>query len=546
MSTTSPTTQTGNALSAQELRALHAATSVLARASSASEVIRIVVEHGTTATASVRGGMWLLDSRLEALELAHSSGFGTELRERCERFWIQAELPTRAIEAAMVEGLNSCAVLPVLCGDVTGCIAFARARRFEGDEQRFLSILAQLCGQALERTTLFESERAARRASEVLYQLMNAMSLAKGKSEILDVALDTLQSAIGIRRVAVLTCDAQGVMRFDAWCGISDDYRSVVEGHSPWSPADLDPVPVAVTDTETSAELAPFLEAFRREGIRSLAFVPLVRERRAVGKFMLYGDAPRHFSEHELQVALTVASHVAQALERERSRVEIEEALRAREEILQIVSHDLRTPLAAIVLTNGSLLDVVGPKERRLAERIARNTQRMVRLIDDLVDFGAIRAGRLSIRTASCSAGEIVSRAVETFGPMAEERKIRLVAQPTDTEVVCDRDRVVQALSNLISNAIAMCPAGAAVEVAVDRLERDLLFAVTDTGPGIDPAELPNLFDRYRRGTGAGYKGAGLGLAIAKGIVEAHGGRISAENIPGSGARFVFTLPSHP
>jgi signal transduction histidine kinase len=534
----------GAALSAHELRALQAMTSALARASSAQEIIRIVVDQGAQATGSKRAAMWLRDSRLEALERVAANGLSPALQEACDRFWIDTELPTRAIEKAMGEGGFTCAVLPVLSGDVTGCVAFARERRFESDEQRFLSIIAHLCGQALERASLFESEQAARRASDVLYQLVNAMSRAKGKDEILGIALDTVQAALSIERIAVLTFDAEGVMRFDAWRGISEDYRKAVEGHSPWSPADLDPVPIGVTDIEESAELRPFLDAFRAERVRALAFVPLIHNRHAVGKIMIYSGEPRHFSEHELQVVLTVAEHVAQALARERAAVEREAALQAREEILRIVSHDLRTPLSAMTLTTATLLSTTDGHERRLAERLDRATHRMVALIDDLVDFGAAQAGRLRIRCAPWEAADIVARTVETFAPIAEQRGIRLESKSSrDRTLICDRDRAVQALSNLVSNALNVVDEGGSVVVAVEAREREILFSVRDTGPGIQPEEIPQLFDRYRRGNTVVYKGTGLGLAIAKGIVEAHGGRIGAENLPEKGAHFFFTLP---
>jgi PAS domain S-box-containing protein len=218
-------------------------------------------------------------------------------------------------------------------------------------------------------------------------------------------------------------------------------------------------------------------------------------------------------------------------------------ALRARDEVLAVVSHDLRNPLSIIELGSTTLL-------RRQDEngdvvlRIKRAGERMSVLIRDLLDASAMDAGRLRVEPTEQGIRALVSEAVEPFRPLADEKHIGLnaeVAVRTD-RVLCDRDRIVQVFSNLLGNAIKFTDDGGAVTVCVCEDDRTVKFAVSDTGCGIDEDQLGHVFDRYWQGRTSGW-GVGLGLAIAKGIVEAHHGAIRAESTRGKGTRFEFELP---
>jgi len=244
-------------------------------------------------------------------------------------------------------------------------------------------------------------------------------------------------------------------------------------------------------------------------------------------------------------------TELARALHEEReAHLLAKEATRAREEILSVVSHDLRNPLGAILMTAASLLqtDLVDKKTHRvraLAERVHRNAERMASLIEDLVDFASIQAGQLPIDPKPYRAEEIVLGVAEMLQAVAEERGLRLETRVTSEigPVYCDRERLIQALSNLVSNAVKVTASGGCITVGVDAVSGETVFWVQDTGPGIDPNELPQIFDRYFRSKRAGYKGAGLGLSIAKGIVDAHGGRIWAESELGRGSLFSLAVP---
>ncbi len=177
-------------------------------------------------------------------------------------------------------------------------------------------------------------------------------------------------------------------------------------------------------------------------------------------------------------------------------------------------------------------------------DRVERAVQRMSGLIHDLLDLAKIEAGRFDLTLTTCQASRLVSDVFTIVTPLAEAKDIRL-RWNGDSAVCADADRIFQTLSNLIGNAIKFTPSGGEVMVQVQPGgDHAVRFAIIDNGPGIGALELGHIFDRYwhsRRGRGGG---TGLGLYIAKGIVEAHGGRIWVESVAGEGATFYFTLPS--
>jgi PAS domain S-box-containing protein len=228
----------------------------------------------------------------------------------------------------------------------------------------------------------------------------------------------------------------------------------------------------------------------------------------------------------------------------------LQEALRMREDVLAIVSHDLRSPLG-VLMNSAWLVRTHGrdPAKHGLVEKAAdtslRVINRMTRLIDDLMDFASIQAGNLSVHRAPTDLDQLIADVVASLGGLAAEKGLALVADVPEPlpEVVADRDRIVQVFSNLIGNAIRLTPAGGFVRLGARARDREVLLSVADSGPGIAPGHLQRIFDRYWRAAGERRSGAGLGLAIAKALVETHGGRIWAESPPGSGATFYFTLP---
>lgn len=256
----------------------------------------------------------------------------------------------------------------------------------------------------------------------------------------------------------------------------------------------------------------------------------------------------------ELAVANAQLEEKAGALERttaaeHAARSVAEAAVATREELLAIVSHDLRNPLNVIVncaylLQRTTVEGGEGDRVHKSAETILRSTDRMVRLIADLLDLAQIQAGKLAIVQSSQDADGLISEGVETLRSLATAKNIKLYGMSIDgLRVYCDRERVLQILSNLVGNAIKFTPEGGSIYIDVRVNGHDAQFSVRDSGRGISDAELPRIFDRFWQAQSKNGGGIGLGLSIVKGLVEAHGGRPWVESQLGVGTTFFFTLP---
>ncbi|HET9596569.1 MAG TPA: GAF domain-containing protein [Anaeromyxobacteraceae bacterium] len=291
-------------------------------------------------------------------------------------------------------------------------------------------------------------------------------------------------------------------------------------------------------------------DILRRLGMRSYMGAPLLVGGRVLGAIAFgVAEGGRRFAPEDLAVAQALAQRCALALENARLYRAAQDASRVREEIMAVVSHDLKAPLGALLM-GAQLVERLAPpggegdELRRASTTVRRTAERMRRLVHDLVDFAAVEAGRLSVKPAEHDAATIAREAAEAFAGVAEDRGLTLaVDAPESLDLACDRDRVLQVLANLLSNALHVTPPGGRVAIRVVREVEGILFAVTDTGPGIPDEELPRVFDRWYRGQRSHYPGSGLGLSIARAIVEAHGGRIAVESRPGQGSVFSFALP---
>ena len=226
----------------------------------------------------------------------------------------------------------------------------------------------------------------------------------------------------------------------------------------------------------------------------------------------------------------------------------LQEAVRARDEVLAVVSHDLRNPIGTIAAAVELMSDDAVPPERQgeHLEIIGRAAERANRLIQDLLDVATIEAGRLSVRTKRVDLGELVEEVGSQMRLGADLEGVDLSVQvPAELPAVeADRDRILQVMSNLVGNGLKFTPSGGQVTVAAERTQGGVSVTVSDTGPGIEPEMEEHLFDRFWRGHGANLRGAGLGLAIVKGILEAHGTRVDVETEVGRGSAFSFTLPT--
>jgi signal transduction histidine kinase len=245
-------------------------------------------------------------------------------------------------------------------------------------------------------------------------------------------------------------------------------------------------------------------------------------------------------------IAAYIAAVLGRSYKKERRALETARtAIAARDEIMAMVAHDLRNPLSSIAM-HAALLRSRAPNEiTRHADGIEAVVHRMDSLIKSMLDVATIESGHFTVRPEPCEVEDLINATLEMFGGLAEDKQIRLdtVLVATKTLVRADRDRVLQVLQNLVGNAIKFTQQGGRVTVTAEREGAVVRFRISDNGPGIATENLACVFDRFWKHEAAGKKGTGLGMFIAKGIVEAHGGQISVESAPGHGTSFSFTLP---
>jgi PAS domain S-box-containing protein len=299
------------------------------------------------------------------------------------------------------------------------------------------------------------------------------------------------------------------------------------------------------------AEDDDHLKLLRALGLSTLITVPLRAHGRVLGALVLArgaGSAP--YTTADVVLAQALALRAASALDNARLYDQARRAVRARDDVLGVVSHDLRNPLGVITMCTTSLL-AAGfadeARDRETMETIQRSAHWAQRLIQDLLDVSAIEAGGLSLTRRPEDPAILVTRAVLLNEELAAEREISLVAELPEAlpRIDVDADRIVQALGNLIGNALKFTPYRGTVRVgAADEGDRVRLF-VSDSGPGIAIDDAPHVFDRFWSSRGSSRaRGSGMGLAIVRGIAEAHGGRVWLEpQQPGSGATFSLALP---
>jgi PAS domain S-box-containing protein len=221
-------------------------------------------------------------------------------------------------------------------------------------------------------------------------------------------------------------------------------------------------------------------------------------------------------------------------------------ATQARDEMLGVVAHDLRNPLQ-IISINADCLRRAGPEPvSEIAAEIGDAAKRMNRLIQDLLDVTSMESGHLSLRPERLYAAEIVSELLDQQTPLTTSASlnVRVTIAPDLLDIWADHDRILQVFENLIGNAIKFTKPGGRITLGAESSRGEVVFSVSDTGSGIMESDLPHVFDRFWQASHGAHRGAGLGLHIVKGIIEAHGGRIWVRSTAGRGTTFFFTIPT--
>lgn len=303
---------------------------------------------------------------------------------------------------------------------------------------------------------------------------------------------------------------------------------------------------------EAMAQNAEHARLLRELGPRSALVVPLLAPDTVLGVMMLLATRPHRYDKRHIALATEIARRAALAIQNARLYEAEQRATRARDEVLGIVAHDVRAPLHSIQLAaevvQRRLANIDDEHGARHVTAILRAVERANRLIQDLLDVSRIEAGALALAHEIVVPATLVHELVRGQQHLAEEAsvEIRVAVDAAPPNVLADPHRLLQVLENLVGNALKFTPRGGSVTIAVSERERDVLFSVTDTGPGIPADQLPHVFDRYWQANRTQRRGAGLGLPICKGIIEGHGGQLWVESTPGAGSTFFFTLPRVP
>jgi signal transduction histidine kinase/DNA-binding NarL/FixJ family response regulator len=400
-----------------------------------------------------------------------------------------------------------------------------------------------------------ESERSAQQA-RFLVDLASAFASALDVDDVVQSALKAVVPAVADYCGVDLI---EGDQRLRRAAVRAQGSRSAADALAASTPTEIFPTFLAIQGRQIlevadipasldAGEVDPMhRKAVRTLGLQAAVVFPMLARDRVVGAMMMAVRADRPLDAAMRAVGEEVARRTALALDNAMLYRAMKRALRARDEMLAIVSHDLRNPLLIFGLTLQSIRRSIDAGRAISAETLAKGTRaiaRMERLINDLLDVARIDAGTFVVDKTPTDLPALLKDAVEQHSPIASEKAIRLhVAAPPGLEIDADRHRLMQVMANLIGNAIKFTPEGGAITVSCARGDLAARVVVADSGPGIPAESLPHVFDRFYQND-ARSGGAGLGLTIAKGIIVAHGGAIGVDSQPGYGARFWFDLPA--
>lgn len=424
---------------------------------------------------------------------------------------------------------------------IVGSLQLEPIARFTTEDREFAGRIAQQLALALHRHELVQQRMASaegdRDRAELRYEMVRELhERNRALVDNLDHAF-VWEADTSTLRLNYVSKRAETLMGFPRALALDDDRLLLRYVH----PDDVEQVRDQLAAILGEEEDRSFLH-------RCLAADGSARWLRTGVHLVKAGGASARFQG----VSVDVTAQRAVEEENQRLYQQAQQAARSRQDLLAIVSHDLRNPLGVMLMNIALLEKDARENDRRRSrqplEMMSRAGTQMRRLIEDLLDGASIEAQHLSIDQRPVPCGQLVESALETFAPQAAERGIRLASEvaPGLPAAIADAARVQQVLTNLVGNALKLTPREGTITLRARAGDRqDVVLSVSDTAMGIAEDDLPRLFDQFWQGEGkARCLGSGLGLYIVKGIVEAHGGRVWVESALGRGSTFFFTLPT--
>ena len=483
--------------------------------------------EGSAANAAARGRSSLVAQLTDDILVARAAGDAEQLQ--------------------LLRDLRICSVITVPLqarGRTLGTLSWMSAesgRRYDAADLRFAEDMASWAALALDNAELYRQAEEARLSAETARGQLEALARV---GDQIAVSLDPDEA---LRQLAALVVPA-----FADCCVTYAARDGVIQplgvahrdaANVPALEAAIRRTPVRIGDRDGAGcvvrEGAPIL-------VSDAMTVPLNARGRTLGAIVLAATAEsgRRFGDADLQIATELANRAAMLVDNARLYAEARSAVGARDEMIAVVSHDLRDPLQSIAAAAAALrLAPQTDENAETIESIALASTQMRRLVQDLLDISMIEAGCLPLDPERVDLPGLLLEAQRMLLPLVRANSVRIETRLAANlpPVPVDRHRILQVLVNLMSNALKFGSAGGLVTVGAERETDAIRVWVQDTGAGIAPEQLERVFERFWRADRTA--GAGLGLAVAKGIVDAHGGRIGATSQPGAGSTFFFTLP---
>jgi PAS domain S-box-containing protein len=447
-------------------------------------------------------------------------------------------------------------------------ISFAEPRRFEQSDRDFLMALAHQATQALDRARLYEAEQVARARAEAaadrlmrLQGVISALSRALTPTQVANVVITQGIEVLEARAGSIALLREDGMLDVAHSVGYTEEMlttwgRIPLSAEVPLSHCIRENTPVWVATRDELARLFPQAYAHTSDATKSLAALPLIVDGHPIGGLGLSFSAEHAFNVEERLLMETLAGHCAQALERARlyeaeaeARAAAEKANEIKVRFLGMISHELRTPLTSIKGFASTLLatDVHfdDHTQRQYLNIIDTETNKLTSLVEQLLDVSRLQAGTLPIRPRPHSLTEIFDIAAVQMQTLSHAHPLDIEVGSRLPLVMADSQRIAQVIVNLVDNACKYSPDGKPIQIRARKQGDFLEIRVSDEGPGIPRKDREYVFEAFQqleRKSGA-KRGAGLGLAICKGLVEAHGGRIWVQDRQRRGTCIAFTLP---
>jgi signal transduction histidine kinase len=478
-------------------------------------------------------------------------------------------------EIAIRFGVRTTLAVPLIRQDAPiGVILVRRTevRRFSDKQIALLRVFADQAVIAIENARLFnELETRTRELTRSVEQLTALGEVGQAVSSTLD--LETVLTTIASRATQLTATDSCTVYEYDeareqfdlrATHNLDERVealiraRSIRKGEGATGRVAETHAPVQIEDIAHEPGFFRLRQALLEAGVRSVLAVPLLREQRLIGTFIVSRKTPGRFADEVLTLLQTFATQSAIAIhnarlyrELEAKSRELEAASHHKSLFLANMSHELRTPMNAIIgytelIADGIYGTVPAPMQEVLT-RVDASGRHLLGLINDVLDLSKIEAGQLTLTLAEYSMKEVIEAVLAAAEPLAAEKRLKLVVDlPPDLPTGrADQRRLAQVLLNLVGNAIKFTDEGH-VALRVGAAAGVFAIAVSDTGPGIPEADHERIFEEFQQADTSRTRpkgGTGLGLAIARRIVTMHGGRIWVESTPGAGATFRITMP---